>query len=128
MMNSCYLYMKKCGNGLLNLSARFRVEELIKVKGKVFYGQEPPSGEYTTTESGFNYQLLTVIYSSSPMGCFTQWLQITRLAALREPRSCDLRNTRPTHCLCCHSGIIDRVNLTHVAKPINFLHYLTGHL
>ena len=32
-----------------------------KVKGKVFYGQEPPSGESITTECGFNYQLLTVI-------------------------------------------------------------------
>ena len=31
-------------------------------------------------------------------------LQITRLTALREPRSCDLRNARPTHCLCGHSG------------------------
>ena len=30
--------------------------------GKVFYGQEPPSGESTTTECGFNYQLLAVIY------------------------------------------------------------------
>ena len=37
-------------------------------KGKVFYGQEPPSGESTTTECGFNYQLLAVIYRSSPMG------------------------------------------------------------
>ena len=35
---------------------------------KVFYGQEPPSEESTTTECGFNYQLLTVIYRSSPMG------------------------------------------------------------
>ena len=33
-----------------------------KVEGKVFYGQEPPSGESTTTECGFNYQLLEVIY------------------------------------------------------------------
>ena len=32
-----------------------------KGKGKVFYGQEPPSGESTTTESGVNYQLLAVI-------------------------------------------------------------------
>ena len=40
----------------------------VKVKGKVFYGQEPPSGESTTTECGFNYQLLAVIYWSSPMG------------------------------------------------------------
>ena len=34
----------------------------IKGKGKVFYGQEHPSGESTTTECGFNYQLLAVIY------------------------------------------------------------------
>ena len=34
----------------------------IKEKGKVFYGQEPPNGESTTTECGFNYQLLPVIY------------------------------------------------------------------
>ena len=33
----------------------------IKVKGKVFYGQEPPSGE-STTECGVKYQLLTVMY------------------------------------------------------------------
>ena len=31
-------------------------------KSKVFYGQEPPSGESTTTDRGFNYQLLAVIY------------------------------------------------------------------
>ena len=44
-------------------------------KGKVFYGQEPPSGEYTATECGVNYQLLAVIYWSSPMG--NSWLQLT---------------------------------------------------
>ena len=31
-------------------------------------------------------------------------LQITRLTALSELRTCDLRNTRPTHCLCGHLG------------------------
>ena len=31
-------------------------------KGKVFYAQEPPGGESTTTECGFNYQPLAVIY------------------------------------------------------------------
>ena len=31
-------------------------------KGKAFYGQEPRSGESTTTECGFNYQLLAVIH------------------------------------------------------------------
>ena len=31
-------------------------------KGKVFYGQEPPSGKSTTTECGVNYQLLAVMY------------------------------------------------------------------
>ena len=30
-------------------------------KGKVFYGQEPPSGEFTTTECGVKYQLLVVM-------------------------------------------------------------------
>ena len=30
-------------------------------KGKVFYAQETPSGEPTTTECGVNYQLLAVI-------------------------------------------------------------------
>ena len=32
------------------------------VKGKIFYSQEPPSGESTTTECGINYQLLAAIY------------------------------------------------------------------
>ena len=109
------------------------------VKGKVFYGQEPPGGESTTTEFGFNYQLLAVIYwnRSQPQPATdngirvgsSNWLvapstlhravspdlhvlhtamraglQITRVTALREPRSCDLRNARPMHCLCGHSG------------------------
>ena len=33
-----------------------------KVKGKLFYDQEPLSGESTTTECGFKYQLLAVMY------------------------------------------------------------------
>ena len=36
--------------------------------GKVFYGQEPPSGESTTTECGVNYQLLTVITKAAQWG------------------------------------------------------------
>ena len=40
---------------------------LVK-KAKIFYGQEPPSGESTTTECGVNYQLLSLMYKSSPMG------------------------------------------------------------
>ena len=121
----------------------FKINTYVKVKGKVFYGQKPPSGESTTTECGFFYQLLVVIYCSSPMGSSqfhnqlrtiasetvdpNDWshsppytgqyalsstyctLQcglgcITRLAALSQPRSCDLRNARPKHCLCYHSG------------------------
>ena len=31
-------------------------------KGKAFYGHEPPSGESTTIQCGFNYQLLAVSY------------------------------------------------------------------
>ena len=38
-----------------------------KWKGKVFYGQEPPSGESATTECGVYYQLLAVIYWCSLM-------------------------------------------------------------
>ena len=37
-------------------------------KGKFVYGQEPPSGESTTTECGFNYQLLTVITEVAQWG------------------------------------------------------------
>ena len=40
----------------------------LKVKVKVFYGQEPPSGESTTTECGFNYQLLAVITEVAQSG------------------------------------------------------------
>ena len=39
--------------------ARRPTGESNLVKGKVFYGQEPPSGESTTTESGVDYQLLS---------------------------------------------------------------------
>ena len=38
------------------------------IKGKVFYGQEPPSGESTTTECGVNYQLLAVITEVAQWG------------------------------------------------------------
>ena len=37
-----------------------RVDNVSK-KGKVFSGQEPPSGESTTTECGVNYQQLAVM-------------------------------------------------------------------
>ena len=33
----------------------------VKGKGNVFYGQEPPHGESTTTECGVNYQLLALM-------------------------------------------------------------------
>ena len=38
------------------------------LKGKVFYGPEPPSGESTTTECGVNYQLLAVITEVAQWG------------------------------------------------------------
>ena len=45
------------------INGRWRIFFLFqKVKGKVVYGQEPPSGESTTTESGVNYQLLAVMH------------------------------------------------------------------
>ena len=42
--------------------AVYTYSQLSPNKGKAFYDQEPPSGESTTTECGFNYQLLAVIY------------------------------------------------------------------
>ena len=44
------------------------LNHLKKVKGKVFYGEEPPSGESTTTEYGVNYQLLAVITEAAQWG------------------------------------------------------------
>ena len=44
------------------------LNHLKKVKGKVFYGQESPSGESTTTECGVNYQLLAVITEAAQWG------------------------------------------------------------
>ena len=42
---------------------RVRIErELASRSDKVFYGQEPPSGESTTTECGVNYQLPAIMY------------------------------------------------------------------
>ena len=43
-------------------------EKRSKSKGKVLYGQEPPSGESTTTEGGVNYQLLGVITEVAQWG------------------------------------------------------------
>ena len=40
----------------------------VKMKGKVLYGQEPPTGESTTTECGFNYQLHAVITEVAQWG------------------------------------------------------------
>ena len=40
----------------------------ILLKVKVFYGQEPPSGESTTAECGVNYQLLAVITEAAQWG------------------------------------------------------------
>ena len=47
---------------LLNTKFKFLCISKQGEKRKVFYGQEPPSGESTTTECGVNYQLLAVMY------------------------------------------------------------------
>ena len=41
---------------------------MIKGKGKVFYEQEPPSGESNTTEYGVNYQILAAITEVAQWG------------------------------------------------------------
>ena len=46
-----------CAGSILGSQANFSA----KGKGKVFYGQEPPSLESTTTECMVNYQILAVI-------------------------------------------------------------------
>ena len=50
------------GGKLLKAVQSFYINSRASGKNKVFYDQEPPSGESTTTECGFNYQLLAVIY------------------------------------------------------------------
>ena len=57
-------------------------------KGEVFYDQEPPSGESTTTECGVNYQLLAVI---------TEVAQWRTLSWRRPPPATDngVRDCRP---------------------------------
>ena len=40
----------------------------VKVKGKVFYDQQPHGGESTTTECGVNYKLLEVMLQKLPNG------------------------------------------------------------
>ena len=53
---------------LLSICCFFLLMLSHKVKGKVVYGQEPPSGESTTTECGFNYQLLAVVTEAGQWG------------------------------------------------------------
>ena len=48
----------KCSRSVVGLT-RMDIE---LGKGKVFYGQEPPSGESITTECEANYQLLSAMY------------------------------------------------------------------
>ena len=60
----CHCYCI-CDGNLLRCIVIYSVSNdcisFVKVKGKVVYGKEPPSGESTTTECEFNYQLLSVI-------------------------------------------------------------------
>ena len=60
-----FIFVKFCvRSNAVNLLRHLHGINLKEVlgKGKVFYGQEPPSGsgESTTTECGFNCQLLAV--------------------------------------------------------------------
>ena len=49
-------------NALFDMASPEPTSISLSKKGKVFYGQEPSSGESTTTESGVNYQLLSVMH------------------------------------------------------------------
>ena len=66
-----FLRNKRTSNILVSFVFKFNkynVLAIYKGKGKVVYGQEPPSGESTTTECGFNYQLLAVITEVAQWG------------------------------------------------------------
>ena len=74
------------------------------MKGKGFYGQEPRSGEYTTTECAVNCIATEVALWGIPKlqsitASFGQWRQRRKLAAASEVRTRDLRNARPIRCL-----------------------------
>ena len=59
--NMCFSRNRHCSAGIL-------AYQLLLKKGKVVYAQESPSGESTTTECGFNYQLLAVITEVAQWG------------------------------------------------------------
>ena len=50
------------------MNSSFVILNCVCKEGKVCYGQEPPSGESTTTECGVNYQLLAVITEAAQWG------------------------------------------------------------
>ena len=51
-----FCYFSKPLQASLQVSEEILVKQtLLKVKGNVLYGQEPPSGESTATECGVNY-------------------------------------------------------------------------
>ena len=50
------------------MEAILGIKALYNKKVKVFYDQEPPSLEFTTTECGVNYQLLAVITEVAQWG------------------------------------------------------------
>ena len=57
-----YCSVEWCSPADSHIKQLNRVVRCARVlKGKVFYGQELPSGEYTTTECGVNYLLLAVV-------------------------------------------------------------------
>ena len=54
--------MQVVGANTIRISQdRIGINKFDGKKRKVFYGQEHPNGESTTTESGVNYQQLAVI-------------------------------------------------------------------
>ena len=56
------LMLECIGNSPMQRTSKFNDSFSLQSKCKVFYGQEPRSGESTTTECGFSCQLLAVIY------------------------------------------------------------------
>ena len=87
----------------------FESEILTTQKKVVFYGQEPPSGESTTTDCGFNYQLLAVIYEVAECGAPScSWPQPATDNGVRDGR-CNWLVAPPT----LHRAVLPELHVLH---------------
>ena len=108
---------------------------MISKKGKIFYGQEPPSGESTTTECGVIYQLLAVTTEVAQWGTPScSRLQPARDNGARDGRTPTFMGSAPWSPRCTSNAAYKSQDLLHQpglerastgnGRPT---HYLCGH-